>query len=302
MSCVRMPQVMKPQAREVGPSQEPMPCVGQRLRLDRLPIFASTDEAVIVKPDAEPQQLLSLLCAPGAQLRHDLSRQCDLAATTRFGSLEPYPEARLFSSITGTLVRGTERVSTAHCLDLLGVDADPVTRQRMAKRLPSRMKMLGWHGPRALRISGPSPVQGYWRVPYALPANGVAPADVVGGPVEVLSGELPAELDRVTRLGLGTIAKILKAPFDPSDGNLTRSQVTAAGIAINAQLKADDHALRQQKSGDVLERLLKLIEEEKKKIPDGNLTPVQPTEHVELERSDAEAGVMAPSGDGSEEG
>ena len=129
---------------------------------------------------------------------------------------------QVLSRITGTLVRGTERVSTAHCLDLLGVEADPVTRQKVAKRLPCRMRALGWHGPRALRISGPSPVQGYWRVPYALPANVAGARDNVGGPVEVLSGELPAE-QRVTRLGLGTIAKVLTAPFDPSDANLTRS-------------------------------------------------------------------------------
>jgi hypothetical protein len=38
------------------------------------------------------------------------------------------------SSITGTLVRGTERVSTAHCLDLLEVGPDPSTRQKVAKR------------------------------------------------------------------------------------------------------------------------------------------------------------------------
>ena len=38
------------------------------------------------------------------------------------------------SSITGTLVRGTERVSTAHCLDLLEVGPDPVIRQKVAKR------------------------------------------------------------------------------------------------------------------------------------------------------------------------
>jgi len=40
--------------------------------------------------------------------------------------------------------------------------------QRVAKRIP---RALGWHGPRALRISGSSPVRGYWRVSYALPAN-----------------------------------------------------------------------------------------------------------------------------------
>jgi hypothetical protein len=173
---------------------------------------------------------------------------------------------QVLSRITGTIIRGVERVATAQCLDLLGVGPDPVTRQKVAKRLPSRMKMLGWHGPRALRISGSSPVQGYWRVPYALPASGAAPTDYVGGPVEVLSDELPAELERVTRLGLGTIAKILKAPFDPSHGNLTRSQVTAAGIAINAQLRADEQRLRTKQTGDVFARLLKIIEEEKKII------------------------------------
>ena len=200
--------------------------------------------------------------------------------------LEPEHWNSALSSISGTLVRGTERVATAQCLDLLGVGPDPVTRQRMAKRLPSRMRALGWHGPRALRISGPSPVQGYWRVPYALPASGAAPTDYVGGPVEVLSDDLPAELERVTRLGLGTIAKILRAPFDPSDGNLTRSQVTAALGAVNAQLRADEQQLKRKTSGDVLDRLLKIMDEEKKK----------------LERSDAEASVMASGRDGSEQG
>jgi len=48
--------------------------------------------------------------------------------------LEPDQWNSALSSITGTLVRGTERVSTAYCLDLLGVGAAPVTRQRVAKR------------------------------------------------------------------------------------------------------------------------------------------------------------------------
>jgi hypothetical protein len=115
-----------------------------------------------------------------------------------------------------------------------------------------------------------------------------------------LSDDLPAELERVTRLGLSTIAKVLKAPFDPSDGNLTRSQVTAAGIAVNAQLRADEQQLRRKTSGDVLDRLLKLMEEEKKKIPTGPIPslsrsepahcePMQDVEHPELERSDVEA-------------
>jgi len=48
--------------------------------------------------------------------------------------LEPDQWQSALSSITGTVARGIERVSTAHCLDLLGVDANPVLRQRVAKR------------------------------------------------------------------------------------------------------------------------------------------------------------------------
>ena len=99
----------------------------------------------------------------------------------------------------------------------------------------------------------------------------------------------------------------------PSDGVLTRNKVTAAGIAVNAQLRADQQQLRRKRTGDVLERLLKIVEEERKKIPTGPIPslsrsepahcePMQDVEHVELERSDPEASVMTSGGDGSEEG
>jgi hypothetical protein len=48
--------------------------------------------------------------------------------------IEPEQWNSALSSITGTLVRGTERVSTAHCLDLLEVGPDPSTRQKVGKR------------------------------------------------------------------------------------------------------------------------------------------------------------------------
>jgi hypothetical protein len=44
----------------------------------------------------------------------------------------PKPVGR--SSITGTLVRGTERISSNALLNLLEVGPDPVTRQKVAKR------------------------------------------------------------------------------------------------------------------------------------------------------------------------
>jgi hypothetical protein len=41
--------------------------------------------------------------------------------------------------------------------------------------------------------------------------------------------------------------------------------VTAAIAAINAQLRADEHQLRRKTQGDTLQRLLKIIEREKKR-------------------------------------
>ena len=218
----------------------------------------------------------------------------------------------VLSSITGTLVRGTERVSTAHCLDLLEVGPDPVLRQRVAKRLRAPMRRLGWTGPRAMRIPAENGhaagSSGYWRLPNK-PAQ---PGAKVDGEVDGLTDDLPSALEQVTRLGLKKLERILRIPVDPTDGNLTRSQVTAAIGAVNAQLRADEQQLRRKRTGDVLERLLKLMEEEKKKIPTGPIPslsrsepahcePMQDVEHVELERSGAEASVMASGGDGSEE-
>src|SRR5262249_57228994 len=133
----------------------------------------------------------------------------------------------------------------------------------------------------------------------------------VVAPVGDVSGDLPSKLEAVTRLALREIGKVLKAPFDASDGVLTRNKVTAAGIAVNAQLRADEQQLKRKTSGDVLERLLKLIEEEKKKIPTGPIPslshsepahsePLPAVNHAELEHSDAE--MMASGEDGSEEG
>jgi hypothetical protein len=53
---------------------------------------------------------------------------------------------------------------------------------------------------------------------------------------------------------------------DVTDSNLTRSQVTAAGIAVNAQLRADEQRLKAKVQGDVLERLLKAMAEEKRRL------------------------------------
>ena len=199
---------------------------------------------------------------------------------------------QVLSRITGTLVRGTERVSTAHCLDLLGVDADPVTRQRVAKRLRAPMRRLGWTGPRAMRIPAENlhaaGSSGYWRLPSRPPQPDVN----VDSDVDGLTDDLPSALEQVTRLGLKKLERILRIPVDPTDGNLTRSQVTAAIGAINAQLRADEQQLRRKRTGDVLERLLKIVEEERKKlrprVSSLEVPPaVQQPEHVGLEQSES---------------
>ena len=224
--------------------------------------------------------------------------------------LEPDQWDAVLSRITSTLVRGTERISSAALLDLLEVGPDPVIRQKVGKRLVSHMRRLGWTGPRAMRIPGTTgTVQGYWRHPGQLPRPHTAGMPVAGELCDDvgLSDDLPAALEQVTRLGLKKLEKVLRVPLDPTDGNLVRSQVTAAIGAVNAQLRADEQQLRRKTQGDVLQRLIKIIEEEKKKLPKTSVAiPLtaeqQLTEHVELERSDAEASVMASDGDGSGEG
>jgi len=176
--------------------------------------------------------------------------------------LEPDQWDSVLGSVKGTIVRGTERVSSNRLLDLLKVGPDPVTRQRIGKRLVVRMRRLGWTGPRAMRIPAENGhaagSSGYWRLQSRPPRPAVN--------VEGLSDDLPRELEEVTRLGLRKLARVLRAPLDVTDSNLTRSQVTAAGIAVNAQLRADEARLKAKVKGDVLERLLKLIAEEKKKL------------------------------------
>src|SRR5262245_5463236 len=192
---------------------------------------------------------------------------------------------QVLSRITGTTIRGVERIATKDVLAFLGLE------QRETKRLAQAMRLHGWSGPKSMRFtdaSGKSVVaSGYERKP----GQSVA----VVAPVGDVSGDLPSKLEAVTRLALREVGRVLKAPFDASDGVLTRNKVTAAGIAVNAQLRADEQQLRQKRSGDVMDRLLKIIEEEEKKLLPPNsslkapLSAVQQPENVELECSDAEA-------------
>jgi hypothetical protein len=200
--------------------------------------------------------------------------------------LEPDQWEDMLSKVMGAVYRGTERISSNALLNLLEVGPDPVIRQKVAKRLRAYMRRLGWTGPRAMRIPAENGhaagSSGYWRLPSRPPQPD---ANVEGDVDTGLSDDLPTALEQVTRLGLKKLARVLRVPLDPTDGNLVRSQVTAAIGAINAQLRADEQQLRRKTTGDVLQRLIKIIEEEKKKLPKTSVAiPLAPeqqhTEHA----------------------
>jgi hypothetical protein len=115
------------------------------------------------------------------------------------------------------------------------------------------------------------------------------PAIVPEEPVaEVATAEretLAPELQRVTWLGLQKLDQILRIPTDRGDGNLLRAQTAAAGIAVNAQLRADETKMKQVRRTDVMERILAMIAEEKAKL----------VEEERLERGEEEGSVNSGS-------
>jgi hypothetical protein len=161
--------------------------------------------------------------------------------------------------VTGELVRGEQRVTTHELLtEHLGI---PVT-DRASRRLRRVMRDLGWRGPRKMRW-GNRTINGYWRHPtVGLPA--IVREEPAAEVATMGERTLAPELERVTRLALQKVEQILSIPTDRSDGNLLRAQTAAAAIAVNAQLRADETRLREQRSGDTLiPHLLELIKQEK---------------------------------------
>ena len=168
---------------------------------------------------------------------------------------------QVLARVSGQLVRGEQRVTTHELLTVhLGV---PVTDQA-CRRLRRVMRELGWRGPRLMRW-GRKTLHGYRRHPTV-----GLPAIVQEEPVaEVATAEretLAPELERVTWLGLQKLEQILRIPTDRGDGNLLRAQTTAAGLAVNAQLRADEAKLKQAPRGDIMERIIAMLAEEKAKL------------------------------------
>ena len=96
---------------------------------------------------------------------------------------------------------------------------------------------------------------------------------------------LAPELERVTWLGLQKLEQILRIPTDRGDGNLLRAQTAAAGLAVNAQLRADETRMKQVHRSDVMERILTMLREEKARL----------AEESRLERGETEGSVSSGS-------
>ena len=117
------------------------------------------------------------------------------------------------------------------------------------------------------RYVAPAPAELLLDEPISADAQiGSPPALVQTAEAATLAQDvLPRKLEAVTLLGLQKLEQILRIPTNHADGTLLRAQVTAAGAAIHAQVRVDETKMRQKQQGDVLERLLKVMAEEKKK-------------------------------------
>jgi hypothetical protein len=131
---------------------------------------------------------------------------------------------------------------------------------------------------------GKRTLKGYWRHPtVGLPA--IVPEEPVGEVATAERETLAPELERVTWLGLQKLEQILRIPTDRGDGNLLRAQTAAAGLAVNAQLRADETKMKQVRRRDVLARIIAMIAEEKAKL----------VEEERLERGEGEGPAAARS-------
>ena len=79
--------------------------------------------------------------------------------------------------------------------------------------------------------------------------------------------KLARDLAAVTQSSLDWIGELLALPIDDSNSALLRAQSAAAGIAINAQLRADSLRMRSAREDKALDRLVRLMQEKALVVP-----------------------------------
>ena len=172
---------------------------------------------------------------------------------------------KVLADVTGALVNGEWRVSTADLVAHLG-NVDAFDASMSLRRV---MTSLGWSGPKTMRING-GLVKGYYRRLASELAEQRPEPEVANPPAEVelprysMPKELALQLERATQNSLQVLEEILALPTDPKSGNVLRAKTAAAGTVIQAQLRADETRLRMSRPSDTLDRLLKILNKQRR--------------------------------------
>jgi hypothetical protein len=202
---------------------------------------------------------------------------------------DPADWHQILARVQGQLVRGEQRVATRELLTVhLGV---PVTDQA-CRRLRRVMRELGWRGPRLMRWGGKT-LKGYWRHPTTVGLPAIVREEPMAK-VATAEERLAPELEAVTRLALEKMTQILKMPTNPGDGNILRAQTAAAGLVVNAQLRADEAKLKQARRTDIMARIIEMMKEEKAKLVEME-AQIAADERRERGESEGRTDVVGPS-------
>jgi hypothetical protein len=78
---------------------------------------------------------------------------------------------------------------------------------------------------------------------------------------------LARKLEGLTEASIDKLREVLALPVDADNGATLRAFVGAAGVALNAQLRADSMRLRALREDRALAALLALIAQQEGKVP-----------------------------------
>ena len=93
---------------------------------------------------------------------------------------------------------------------------------------------------------------------------------------------LARDLASATQAGLDWIRDILARSAQDGDSALLRAQSAAAGIAINAQLRADSLRMRSAREDKALDRLVRLMQEKALTVPGVTLAGAKTSNESQL--------------------
>jgi hypothetical protein len=203
-------------------------------------------------------------------------------------------------------VQRHQRVRSSDLMSALGCSAKPL--------IPA-MRALGYAGPMTLRFpqkNGVSAVtSGYQRPvqqrePVLLEQREpIVDADDVGVAVEEDAAgtdqrDLAGHLVRVTRKALRKANQVLSHKTDFENASLLRAQVQMTSSVLMTAARVDDAQLRRRAVGDVLDRLEKLMREQRALLPKQDPPTIDATADEPIVEPELETSEGLPIGRSSE--